>query len=175
MLPPAGHANRLLMRGFLTLLLLIAWPLAAQEQQRFSTPGQRYRMFQASLEARAADISTNTLADIQDLPTWNRKKAEVRRELLSMLGLDPMPDKTPLHAEITGELERPKYSRSQSGFSKHARAVCYRRPVCSQACCRTNARRSLPLRPCSRLVGREGKLSAPWHLARQARLCDSPN
>lgn len=98
------------MRNFLTLLLLIGWPVAAQEPQHFSTPKQRYQMFQLSLEDRAADISRKTLADIQDAPTWNRKKAEVRRELLSMLGLDPMPAKTPLHAEVTGEFERSEYS-----------------------------------------------------------------
>ena len=98
------------MRSLVALWLLGGCLLSAQEQQRLSTPGQRYQMFQASLNARAAAISLRSLSGIEKPGGWAHRKAEVRKELLSMLGLDPMPARTPLHAEVTGEFERPEYT-----------------------------------------------------------------
>ena len=87
------------MRSLVALWLLGGCLLSAQEQQRLSTPAQRYQMFQASLNARAAAISLRSLAGIEKPGGWAHRKAEVRKELLSMLGLDPMPARTPLHAQ----------------------------------------------------------------------------
>lgn len=50
-------------------------------------------------------LTDRTFADIERLEDWTSKKAEYRRQMLEMLGLDPMPEKTPLHPVITGSLE----------------------------------------------------------------------
>ncbi len=45
------------------------------------------------------------LADVTDLADWQAKRGEYRRQLLDMLGLDPLPERTDLHAVVTGTIE----------------------------------------------------------------------
>lgn len=49
------------------------------------------------------------LADISTLDDWNAKKGEYRRQLLEMLGLDPLPERTDLKPVITGRLEQEEF------------------------------------------------------------------
>jgi len=51
-------------------------------------------------------LTDRTFADIDTLQDWQQKRDEHRRQLLEMLGLDPMPEKTPLEAAVTGTHER---------------------------------------------------------------------
>ncbi len=51
-------------------------------------------------------LSDQTFADIETLDDWKQRRGEYRRQLLEMLGMDPMPEKTPLHAEVTGIHQR---------------------------------------------------------------------
>ena len=66
-------------------------------------------MFQDYLKARAADITRRNLADIKDLADWQRRRPEVLKRFLYVLGLDPMPKKTPLNARVIGSFEREAY------------------------------------------------------------------
>jgi cephalosporin-C deacetylase-like acetyl esterase len=66
-------------------------------------------MFQDYLIRRATEITQNNLADVKTLADWKSKRPEVHRQFLYMLGLDPMPKKTPLEARITGQFERDNY------------------------------------------------------------------
>jgi hypothetical protein len=66
-------------------------------------------MFQDYLKARAADITRRNLADIRNLADWQRRRPEVLKRFLYVLGLDPMPKKTPLNARVTGSFEREAY------------------------------------------------------------------
>jgi len=61
------------------------------------------------LKKTAAEISSRSLLDIRTLEDWKEKRPSVRRELLYMLGLDPLPERTPLEAEVKGTLERAEY------------------------------------------------------------------
>jgi len=61
------------------------------------------------LKKAAADISARCLKDIRTLDDWKKQRPELRRQLLEMLGLDPLPARTPLKAQITGRLERDSY------------------------------------------------------------------
>ena len=88
------------------LIALACPPLCGQAR---NTPEQRYKMFQEYLVRRGDEVTRNNLADIQDLNTWKRRRPEVRKRFLYTLGLDPMPAKTPLHARITGEMQRDGY------------------------------------------------------------------
>jgi cephalosporin-C deacetylase-like acetyl esterase len=87
--------------------LLLGGMLASAEQSH--TPEQRYEMFQKYLVRRAAEITRNALADVRDLNQWRQKRPEVLRRIRFAFGLDPMPARTPLHARITGVLERQDY------------------------------------------------------------------
>ncbi len=89
------------------LVLCCVVPLAGQN--RSHTPAERYRMFQDYLVRRAAEVTRNNLAGVTTLAEWQRRRPEVRRQMLYMLGLDPMPARTPLRARITGGFERDEH------------------------------------------------------------------
>src|SRR5688500_2139487 len=59
--------------------------------------------------AETKRISDACLAEIETLDDWNAKKGEYRRQLLEMLGLDPLPEKTDLKAEVTGRVEHEEF------------------------------------------------------------------
>jgi dienelactone hydrolase len=44
------------------------------------------------------------------LPEWEAHKAHLQRQILLAAGLYPLPEKTPLHPEISGRMERGEYS-----------------------------------------------------------------
>ncbi len=88
--------------GIVLLLPLIH----AQAQE---TPERRHQMVIEHLKKTAAEITARTLSDVHSLAEWQRRRPELRRELLYMLGLDPLPQRTPLKAQITGTIERPGY------------------------------------------------------------------
>ncbi|MDB4459134.1 acetylxylan esterase [bacterium] len=48
----------------------------------------------------------NPMAGIKTLEQWEKARPRLHQELLEMLGLDPMPDRTPLHATVTGIIDR---------------------------------------------------------------------
>ena len=78
--------------------------LLAQE-----TAAQRHAMATNQLKEIAADMSSQCLTDIRSLEDWRKQRPELRRQLLEMLGLDPLPARTPLKAQITGRLQRDGY------------------------------------------------------------------
>ena len=75
---------------------------AAPERQALATN---------QLQRVTMEMSARCLEDVRTLDDWERQRAQRRRELLDMLGLDPLPKRTPLQAQITGTLERPAYRR----------------------------------------------------------------
>ena len=97
---------RRLPRGVIGFLLLLLPLFAVQAQE---TPARRHELVIEHLKRTAAEISARTLDDVNSLEDWQRQRPERRSELLYMLGLDPLPRRTPLKARITGTLERPSY------------------------------------------------------------------
>jgi cephalosporin-C deacetylase-like acetyl esterase len=94
------------------LKLLLPSSLSAQTAaapEGLSTEEKRYRMFQDYLVRRAAEVTENNLSGIRDLSDWKRKRPEVRLQMLDMVGLNPLPARTPLRPRITGTLERDTY------------------------------------------------------------------
>src|SRR5256885_14284489 len=82
-------------------ILFLAYHLTAQE-----TAAQRHEMATNQLKQIVADMSARCLNEIRTLDDWKQQRPELRRQLLEMLGLDPLPKRTPLNARITGRLER---------------------------------------------------------------------
>lgn len=56
------------------------------------------------------------LAEIQQVDDWLARRDEYRRQLLEMLGLDPLPERTDLHPTITGKLEHPEFTVEKLHF-----------------------------------------------------------
>ncbi len=55
--------------------------------------------------AQTRQIASNTFAGIHSRDGWQSRQEEYRRELLEMLGLWPLPERTDLRPQITGTLE----------------------------------------------------------------------
>jgi cephalosporin-C deacetylase-like acetyl esterase len=84
-----------------------ALPSVAAYAQETAT--RRQEMVIEHLKKTAAAISASSLSDIRSLDDWKRQRPALRGELLYMLGLDPLPERTPLKPQITGTLTRPDY------------------------------------------------------------------
>ena len=63
-------------------------------------------MIQEYLRQEAEKIESNFLEGIKSEVDWEQARARFRREYFDMLGLWPLPEKTPLHATVTRTLER---------------------------------------------------------------------
>ncbi|HLB86755.1 MAG TPA: acetylxylan esterase [Terriglobales bacterium] len=84
--------------------LTVAGSALAQSDAR-----ARQEMVCDYLKKTAAGISSQCLSDVRDMADWKVKRPLLRQHLMYMLGLDPLPKRTPLHVRITGTLERPNY------------------------------------------------------------------
>jgi dienelactone hydrolase len=58
------------------------------------------------LKAEVERISKNFLDGATTKAEWEQKRPELKRQFLSMAGLDPLPERTPLKATVTGTLDR---------------------------------------------------------------------
>src|SRR5688572_13936912 len=76
---------------------LLSANLLAQE-----TAAQRHALATNQLKRLASDMTGRCLTQVRILDDWKNERSELRRQLLEMLGLDPMPPRTPLKAQITG-------------------------------------------------------------------------
>ena len=64
-------------------------------------------MIDQYLAGLTESISKRPLNGIASRQQWEAERPRLRREYLDMLGLWPLPERTPLHATVTGTLERP--------------------------------------------------------------------
>jgi Prolyl oligopeptidase family len=65
---------------------------------------------------QAKEIAAADLRDVKTRDDWEKAKPELRRQLLEMLGLWPLPERTDLQARVTGKLERPKFTVEKVAF-----------------------------------------------------------
>ena len=70
---------------------------------------RRHLAVRRQMTLAAAAISDHCLKGIYALEDWQRQRPVARQQLLSMLALDPLPERTPLRAQIAGILERSGY------------------------------------------------------------------
>lgn len=64
---------------------------------------------EAYLRAEVLKIRDSALADVKTLDDWKARRETLREQLLDMLCLSPMPERTPLKPVITGTIDRPKF------------------------------------------------------------------
>lgn len=55
-------------------------------------------------------LANRCLSDVATLEDWRTRRTEYREQLLEMLGLDPLPEKTPLQPVVTGIIERDDFT-----------------------------------------------------------------
>lgn len=93
------------MRPFLLLSLLASAATAAPYPEKTpETPGNKLidRYFAGQAREIAAENGVGSIATAEE---WQARAPEYRRQLFEMLGLDPMPEKTPLNVVKTGGLK----------------------------------------------------------------------
>ncbi len=66
-------------------------------------------MFADYFRSETARVSTPTFAQVPTLRDWTANRATYREQLLEMLGLSPLPDRTDLKATITGRVEHAEF------------------------------------------------------------------
>ena len=66
----------------------------------------RQAMIQASMKRDACRLDAAYLEGITNRSQWEARRPELRRQYFEILGLWPLPERTPLQAKITGTLER---------------------------------------------------------------------
>lgn len=82
--------------------------VSAQNQTAKTAVGDRQIADYFAVET--AKLRDASLADVKQASDWLDNKAETRRQLLEMLGLDPLPERTDLQVTITGQLDHPEFT-----------------------------------------------------------------
>lgn len=91
------------MRFLVILLLASSLHAAPYPEKTPDTPGNR--MLQSYWECQVREIEEKGgLKDIQTAEDWKTKAPQYRQQLAEMLGLHPLPERTPLQATKTGDL-----------------------------------------------------------------------
>ncbi len=90
-------------RTALVAILLLATAAAAQPPAQ---PTRGDAMIDKYIAAEADRLGGRFLDGAKTLAEWQQKRPRLHREFLDMLGLWPLPEKTPLGAKITGTVER---------------------------------------------------------------------
>src|SRR5271154_1209523 len=80
--------------------VLIVTPLWAQEKRK---PGDE--MIEKYLAAETDKLSAKFLDGAKTIDEWKQKRPRLYQEYMDMLGLWPLPEKTPLKATVTGTVE----------------------------------------------------------------------
>src|SRR5207248_9058224 len=88
-----------------SLALFLATAALAQKPDE-KKPGDE--MIDKYLAKETARISQKVFDGAKNLDEWKAKLPRLRQEYLDMLGLWPLPDKTPLHVTFTSTIERPE-------------------------------------------------------------------
>ncbi len=91
------------------LILLAARPAYAQKLGEADRGEPGDSMIQAYLARETQRLAEQFSADIDSLEAWQTHRPRYKKELLYSLGLDPLPEKTPLNATVTGKYEGDGY------------------------------------------------------------------
>src|SRR5438552_688889 len=91
---------------FPTVFLVLFCSRQIGQAQPKAVPKPGDKMIEKYLADKTAEISKRVLDGAKNLEEWKERRPRLHREYLDMLGLWPLPEKTPLKATVTGTLER---------------------------------------------------------------------
>lgn len=95
---------RYLIIGFLAGVLMST---AFSGEPAPMTPGDK--LIRKFLAARAAELERDFLPGVKTAEDFEKLRPQLYKEYMEMLGLSPLPEKTPLNAKVAGTLEMPGY------------------------------------------------------------------
>src|SRR6185295_14949249 len=88
-------------------MLALTMCCGARQAQPYAPPDRGApgdEMIQAYLQSETAKLEGNLLAGVTNAEAWTKLCPKYKEEYLYMLGLWPLPEKTPLQATVTGKL-----------------------------------------------------------------------
>jgi cephalosporin-C deacetylase-like acetyl esterase len=89
----------------------LALPLESWGQQFKPAGTQRGdQMLADYFRAETARLTHDCLDEVKTLEDWTSRREEYRKQLLEMLGLDPLPEKTDLKPVVTGKVEHDEFT-----------------------------------------------------------------
>jgi len=94
----------LIARLTLIALLFVTTPLMAQTKAGGISFGDA--VIERHLTLEASRLSEHIHEGANSKEEWEAKRGELKREFFDMLGLWPLPERTPLKAKVTGTIER---------------------------------------------------------------------
>jgi cephalosporin-C deacetylase-like acetyl esterase len=100
---------RRLDRALATLLLLTGVTTVLAQDARRHSPQERYDLFRRHLANRGEAVTRHQFRGIGNLDEWKRNRERIRADFLDSLGLNPLPQRTPLNARVTGGFQREGY------------------------------------------------------------------
>ena len=104
------------MRSLVFIALVFLLPLASVADPPKLDTSRGDRMIAEYFRLETGKLRDACLTDIHSADDWNAKKGEYRRQLLDMLGLDPLPERTELQPVITGKTEHEEFTVERLHF-----------------------------------------------------------
>jgi cephalosporin-C deacetylase-like acetyl esterase len=95
---------------FSTLIVSPLLVVVGQDQAAETDTRRGEAMIDAYFLAETARLQEACLANVSSLEQWKARRDGYRRELLDMLGLDPMPKRTDLKATVTGTVDHERFT-----------------------------------------------------------------
>ena len=91
---------------------------AAEPRPKWVELGQSRgdRMLAEYFREETARLRDGCLAGAESLDAWKTKREAYRQELLEMVGLDPLPERTDLKATVTGQVEHEQFTVEKLHF-----------------------------------------------------------
>ncbi|MEM9018514.1 MAG: acetylxylan esterase, partial [Verrucomicrobiota bacterium] len=88
------------------VFLIVTSTLGADFREIPTEPLPGDRMLEDYFQTETRRLAQRTTAYLNRIEDWPTAKAELRRQLFEMLGLQPLPARSPLKAKVTGSTER---------------------------------------------------------------------
>src|SRR5262245_44506381 len=95
---------------------LVAAAIALPGPVRADDLSRGEAMIENYFRKQVAQISSKCLTDYTSRREWEEARPELRRQLLEMLGLDPLPARTDLKVQSHGKVEAAKYTIEKLTF-----------------------------------------------------------
>src|SRR6516225_830670 len=97
-----------------TISLLVLLTILAISQVRAADPVPNFSRGQQMLEKyfrhQVRQIADACLTDIKSKEEWEKRRPELRRQFLEMMGLWPLPARTDLNAVVTGKVDAENFT-----------------------------------------------------------------
>jgi cephalosporin-C deacetylase-like acetyl esterase len=101
---------------FIAFLVLTSLPSGAIGQGPKLDTSRGDKLIDDYFRVQTKQIADVCLTDIRSKADWERKRPELRRQFLDMMGLWPLPAKTDLKATITGKLDEETFTVEKLHF-----------------------------------------------------------